>query len=113
MSKLQLSRWLTWPATAVLVAGCTFPPPLPMAPPSLPLPAQSSSAAPVLIPTHTPATENAHASSLTLAQQQLLARLPALSLAPELQNEVWLNSEPLQLSALRGKVVMIEFWTYG
>ena len=25
----------------------------------------------------------------------------------------WLNSEPLTLAGLRGKVVLIEFWTYG
>lgn len=111
MPKLQLSHWLTWPATALLLAGCAFPPPVPAAPP--PLPTQASSAAPVLVPTHTPTVEEGNTSSLTLAQQQLLARLPALSAAPELQNEIWFNSEPLQLAALRGKVVMVEFWTYG
>jgi len=25
----------------------------------------------------------------------------------------WLNSEPLTLAALRGKVVLVDFWTYG
>ena len=43
---------------------------------------------------------------------------PALNLpnqgpAPELTNEVWINSEPLQLADLRGNVVIVEFWTYG
>ena len=33
--------------------------------------------------------------------------------APEISNEIWLNSERLQLSDLRGKVVMVEFWTFG
>ncbi len=33
--------------------------------------------------------------------------------APELLNETWLNSGPLHLSDLKGKVVMVEFWTYG
>lgn len=33
--------------------------------------------------------------------------------APEISNPVWLNSHPLQLSNLRGKVVMVEFWTFG
>lgn len=33
--------------------------------------------------------------------------------APEFTNETWINSEPLRLADLRGKVVLIEFWTYG
>ncbi len=33
--------------------------------------------------------------------------------APEWTNDTWINSEPLRLKDLRGKVVLIEFWTYG
>lgn len=34
--------------------------------------------------------------------------------APELQNEVWLNTDqPLRLSDLRGRVVLLEMWTFG
>jgi hypothetical protein len=34
--------------------------------------------------------------------------------APELQGiEVWINSKPLTLKELRGKVVVIHFWTFG
>lgn len=41
-------------------------------------------------------------------------RLPNLGLAPEFDNEVWLNSDqPVTLQALRGKVVLVEFWTFG
>ena len=33
--------------------------------------------------------------------------------APNFQSEQWLNSAPKTLAALRGKVVMVEFWTFG
>ncbi len=44
----------------------------------------------------------------------LRADLPDLGEAPELNNEVWLNTDrPLRLSDLRGKVVLIDMWTFG
>ena len=52
-------------------------------------------------------------SGPTAAQLELLARLRPQGEAPELLNEVWLNSEPLKLADLRGNVVLVEFWTYG
>jgi hypothetical protein len=34
--------------------------------------------------------------------------------APELTNQVWINTpEPLRLADLRGKVVLLEMWTFG
>jgi hypothetical protein len=34
--------------------------------------------------------------------------------APELTNDVWLNtSGPLRLADLRGQVVLIDMWTFG
>ncbi len=33
--------------------------------------------------------------------------------APEITGGPWLNSEPLSLAGLRGRVVFVEFWTYG
>mgnify|MGYP001820607234 CR=1 FL=1 len=42
------------------------------------------------------------------------AALPDLGVAPELTNDVWLNTtEPLRLANLRGFVVLIEMWTFG
>ena len=43
-----------------------------------------------------------------------LASLPDLGPAPELTNDIWLNVDaPLRLADLRGKVVMIDMWTFG
>ncbi|MBM4133609.1 MAG: redoxin domain-containing protein [Nitrospira sp.] len=33
--------------------------------------------------------------------------------APDIQNETWLNGTPVSFAELRGKVVMVEFWTFG
>jgi hypothetical protein len=33
--------------------------------------------------------------------------------APEITGGPWFNSEPLSLAGLRGRVVFVEFWTYG
>lgn len=40
--------------------------------------------------------------------------LPDLGPAPDITNEVWLNTDrPLNLASLHGKVVLVEFWTFG
>ncbi len=33
--------------------------------------------------------------------------------APEINNKVWINSPALKMVDLRGKVVLLQFWTYG
>jgi cytochrome c biogenesis protein CcdA/thiol-disulfide isomerase/thioredoxin len=47
------------------------------------------------------------ASAFTLTEQQGDKRMPSLDGATE-----WLNSAPLTAEALRGKVVLVDFWTY-
>ena len=40
--------------------------------------------------------------------------LEDLGPAPELTNTTWLNTDqPLRLADLRGKVVLLEMWTFG
>lgn len=41
------------------------------------------------------------------------AVLPVIGPAPPWSNNVWINSDPLPLEDLRGKVVLLEFWTFG
>jgi ABC-type nitrate/sulfonate/bicarbonate transport system substrate-binding protein len=33
--------------------------------------------------------------------------------APDIAAGPWINSTPLTMAALRGRVVLVEFWTYG
>jgi hypothetical protein len=33
--------------------------------------------------------------------------------APEITGGPWINSEPLTMDKLRGRVVAVEFWTFG
>ena len=33
--------------------------------------------------------------------------------APEIQGSVWINGDSTSLEALRGNVVLVEFWTSG
>ena len=41
------------------------------------------------------------------------SNLPDLGIAPELTNNIWLNvSAPLRLANLRGKVVLLDMWTF-
>ncbi len=43
-----------------------------------------------------------------------LPSLPVLGVAPDLSGAVeWLNSPPLTLQDLKGKVVLVDFWTYS
>lgn len=104
-------------AAACLVVGCALPAPTqPVNQPTRPGSAPPPSVQAVLLPTVTP--EGAQAGTdlnnrLTPEQQALLATLKNRGPAPELANTTWFNSAPLQLADLRGKVVMIEFWTFG
>lgn len=48
------------------------------------------------------------------ATQSVEVKLENFGRAPELTNEVWLNTDqPLRLADLRGKVVLLDMWTFG
>ncbi len=51
---------------------------------------------------------------LTLAGAAGTAAQPAPgTAAPEITAGKWINSAPLTIDALRGRVVAVEFWTFG
>jgi hypothetical protein len=117
---LRLSKTWVWLLLAAGLAACTGATE-PAEPTSLPVetedvrPEQTTEAAlqkatqAVEAPTDTPLGP-------TPSPDQALPDLvlPDLGQAPDFTNEVWLNTEtPLNLETLRGKVVLVEFWTFG
>jgi hypothetical protein len=42
-----------------------------------------------------------------------MARSAPQARAPEIRSARWLNTAPIAPASLRGKVVAVEFWTYG
>ena len=61
-----------------------------------------------------PAETAEPAAAAPVGETPAAADLPILGPAPAWRNEVWINNEgPLPLEDLRGKVVLLEFWTFG
>ncbi|MGH9968374.1 MAG: redoxin domain-containing protein [Pyrinomonadaceae bacterium] len=52
-------------------------------------------------------------SRLTYGKHSGLVAETKAATAPEISSGSWINSEPLTLKSLRGRVVLIEFWTFG
>ena len=79
--------------------------------PSDPTAAPAELATTTAMPTETPlATATPEPSPTPLPALVL----PDLGPAPEIANEVWLNTDrPLNLASLKGEVVLVEFWTFG
>ncbi len=62
---------------------------------------------------HSPAAATDTKGNLSdLAADTLIAATKALP-APEFAKGNWINSDPLTVLQLRGRVVLVEFWTFG
>lgn len=93
-------------AVTVLATGCTVS--ARQAAPTAALPIHPDT--PVRLPTPTPAGADL---AVQAGAPSLLPDLHNWGPAPELDSAEWLNSPPLQLADLRGRVVLVEFWTFG
>ena len=53
------------------------------------------------------------AAALALAAPPAKAQPRPGAAAPDVTGSSWINSGPLTIGGLRGRVVLVEFWTYG
>jgi thiol-disulfide isomerase/thioredoxin len=86
--------------------------------PAAPIPTSSTGGAPQAQASSAPiAANSSSASSASQNAPQAVppaAPRPSGPLAPELAGGgAWINSAPLTLAGLKGRVVLIDFWTYG
>jgi len=52
-------------------------------------------------------------TALALSVGAALAQVRNGRAAPDVAGGPWLNSPPLTMDGLRGRVVLVEFWTHG
>lgn len=61
-----------------------------------------------------PVTTTTNTAAIPIKAQKITPDLPVEATVPGLDGAVqWLNSPPLTLEQLKGKVVLIDFWTFG
>lgn len=108
-------RWMILVFTTIFLGACagpSGPQPAPLGP-ARPTEAPTQEAQPPLPPTPAPLDTARPAATPTIEVARFRADLPDLGAAPELNNEVWLNTDqPLRLADLRGKVVLLDMWTF-
>ena len=73
----------------------------------------SSKLPPVLNTAKASTTETASAKEMTEMPRDTLITPSKAKLAPAFSAGVWINSDPLTLENLRGRVVVVDFWTFG
>ena len=56
---------------------------------------------------------NIGVSRLTGGGDEQMVDAVKAPIAPEIGNGTWINSTPLTLKSLRGRVVIVDFWTFG
>ena len=109
-------RWLILMMTSVVLGACAGsigPPTSLLGSPSSREPTATDRVDPTTITAATTAP-SIQSISMPTGVPGFRANLPDLGAAPELNNEVWLNTDrPMRLAALRGKVVVIDMWTFG
>ncbi len=103
-------KWVAlWGLLALMLAGCAGeaagePAPQALDPQAQPEPARETGENPA-------PEEKAPPASPT---PSMFVQLDDFGPAPELVNEVWLNTDqPLRLADLRGQVVLLDMWTFG
>ena len=75
-------------------------------------PAATQSPTPTLAPVVNTSTTDPPPPTATIPNPA--AHLPILGAAPNITNDTWLNTgDPLTLEGMRGKVILLEFWTFG
>ncbi len=74
-----------------------------------------SACSPSSAPASLPAPEKVEVSPIVVTKVVIsVPELPDLGPAPEFNSGPWINTvTPLTLETLRGKVVLVEFWTFG
>jgi|WetSurMetagenome_2_1015567.scaffolds.fasta_scaffold525940_1 hypothetical protein len=106
-------RWMILLASTVFLGACAGP----IGPQPTPIVPVSPTAAPKKEnrpSTVAPIDTAQPAATPTIEVARYRADLPDLGEAPELNNEVWLNTDrPVRLADVRGKVVVLDMWTFG
>ncbi|MDT4953286.1 MAG: hypothetical protein QOJ02_1424 [Acidobacteriota bacterium] len=97
--KLLMAGGIALCLVAGLVAAVRWPRPYPVS---------QATAAPA-----SQTSDDAHVATQPDTRRDVLIDAQNARLAPAIASGEWINSEPLKLESLRGRVVVVDFWTFG